>query len=98
MELIWFAIAFPASSDIQWVKHQNALMSIASMRGSDAGGGGPPLKNHKIQGFLAILIRIPALKTPKLPSQHSTLAPSWTRHRNAIQMAFFAGGAMMARL
>ena len=55
-----------------------------------------PLKNHKIYGFLAILVRIPC-KTTELKSQHSVLR----HHRPASETPFkwrFAGGSMMARL
>ena len=55
-------------------------------------GSGPPLNNHKIQGFFAILVWI-----TKLTSQHLVLG----HHRPASEMPFkwrFAGGPLMARL
>ena len=55
-----------------------------------------PLKDHKIKGFLAILVRIHR-KITKLPSQHSMLG----HHPHASETSFkwhFTGRPMMASL
>ena len=57
--------------------------------------GPPPLKNHKIYGFLAIQVRIPskiAAAKPAFNVGHSSAC-----QRNAILWRF-AGGPMVARL
>ena len=59
-------------------------------------GSGPPLKNHKIIGFLSNAGLIP-LKITKLPSQHSMLG----HRRLASETPFkwhFAGRPMMTNL
>ena len=59
-------------------------------------GQTPSLKNHKIKGFISILVRNPSTIT-KLLSQHSML----DHHRHASKTPFkwrFADGPIMARL